>query len=105
MAEVKPTTRVQRTSWGIQRLLEVGPFDPVESFAPPLLIPDVECAAMVGVSRTCWHKLPAAGKIPPVIKLGRKALWRRQEIEAWIVAGCPNGETWAAMQAAAARTD
>jgi excisionase family DNA binding protein len=68
-----------------------------------LLIPDVEAAALCGCSRSHWHVLAAAGKIPPSIKLGRKRLWRRQEIESWILAGCPDAQTWAAMRASAAR--
>jgi predicted DNA-binding transcriptional regulator AlpA len=68
-----------------------------------LLIPDTEAAALAGVCRSTWHVLRAAGKLPPPIKLGRAVRWRRDEIIAWIEAGCPDGRTWAAMQAAAGR--
>lgn len=68
-----------------------------------LLIPDTEAAALCGCSRSHWHVLAAVGKIPPSIKLGRKRLWRREEISSWILAGCPDGATWAAMQASATR--
>lgn len=71
--------------------------------AEALLIPDVAAAALCGCSRSHWHSLAAAGKVPPSVKLGRKRLWRRREIEEWIAAGCPDGRTWAAIQAAAGR--
>jgi excisionase family DNA binding protein len=69
----------------------------------PLLIPDIAAAALTGVSRAHWHRLRAAGKLPAPIRLGRKVLWRRMEIEEWIAAGCPDGKSWAAMQAAKGR--
>jgi predicted DNA-binding transcriptional regulator AlpA len=69
----------------------------------PLLIGDREAAALVGVSRAHWHRLRAAGKLPPSIRLGRKVLWRRVEIELWIQAGCPDAKSWAAMQTSVAR--
>ncbi len=69
----------------------------------PLLICDRQAAALCGCSRSHWHTLAAAGKIPPSVKLGRKRLWRREEIEEWVAAGCPDGRTWEALQAAASR--
>ena len=69
----------------------------------PLLISDVQAAALAGVSRASWHRLRAAGKIPTPIKLGRAVRWRRAEVVAWIDAGCPEARTWAAMQAATGR--
>ncbi|HZZ76909.1 MAG TPA: helix-turn-helix domain-containing protein [Gemmataceae bacterium] len=74
-----------------------------EQNSESLLIPDTEVAALCHCSRSHWHTLSAAGKVPPSVKLGRKRLWRRAEIEAWINAGCPDASTWAAMQASAAR--
>ena len=73
--------------------------DPISS----LLIPDTAAAALCGMSRSHWHTLAAAGKLPESIRLGRKRLWRRREIEEWIAAGCPDGKAWAAMTAAAYR--
>jgi len=68
-----------------------------------LLIPDTAAARLTGVSRAHWHRLRAAGKLPSPVRLGRKVLWRRLEIEAWISTGCPDARTWAAMQASTAR--
>jgi excisionase family DNA binding protein len=71
--------------------------------AEPLLIPDTEAAHLAGVSRAHWHRLRAAGKLPPAVRLGRKVLWRRTEIIAWVEAGCPDSRTWAEMKAAEGR--
>lgn len=70
---------------------------------PPLLIPDAAAAALAGVSRAHWHRLRSAGKLPPAVKLGRAVRWRREEIVAWIDAGCPDGRTWGAMKATSRR--
>ena len=48
-----------------------------------LLIDSRTAAALCGSSRSHWHALRAAGKVPPPVKLGRKVLWRRQEIVDW----------------------
>ncbi len=68
-----------------------------------LLIPDTEAAALAGVCRATWHRLRAAGKLPPAVRLGRAVRWRRAEVVAWIEAGCPDGGTWAAMRASGRR--
>ncbi len=68
-----------------------------------LLIPDTAAATLAGVSRAHWQRLRSAGKLPPSVRLGRKVLWRRAEVAAWIEAGCPDGRTWEAMRAAAGR--
>jgi predicted DNA-binding transcriptional regulator AlpA len=73
------------------------------SDADPLLIPDTIAAALAGVSRATWHRLRAAGKLPPSVQLNRAVRWRRAEILAWIEGGCPDARTWAAMTAAAGR--
>jgi predicted DNA-binding transcriptional regulator AlpA len=68
-----------------------------------LLIPDTEAAALAGVCRATWHRLRAANKVPPAVRLGRAVRWRREEVIAWIEAGCPDGPTWAAMQTSGRR--
>jgi predicted DNA-binding transcriptional regulator AlpA len=64
-----------------------------------LLIPDTDAAALAGVSRATWHRLRAAGKVPPAVRLGRAVRWRRAEVVAWIGAGCPDRRTWEALTA------
>ena len=69
----------------------------------PLLIPDTEAASLAGVSRATWHRLRAAGKLPPQIKLGRSVRWRRSDVLRWIECGCPDAHAFTAMQTAASR--
>lgn len=81
-----------------------APTSPPATTKPaPLLIPDTAAAALAGVSRAHWQRLRSAGKIPPSVRLGRKVLWRRLEIEEWIAAGCPDSRLWEAMKASAHR--
>jgi predicted DNA-binding transcriptional regulator AlpA len=64
----------------------------------PLLLSDREAARLCRVGRSTWHRLRAAGKVPPPIHLGRSCRWRRAELEDWIGAGCPEARMWAAMR-------
>lgn len=56
---------------------------------------DVKLASKLGVSRSMIHKLNAAGKLPPPVRLGRCLRWRAAEINAWLAAGCPSRAAWA----------
>jgi predicted DNA-binding transcriptional regulator AlpA len=42
----------------------------------------------------------AGGKLPGPIRIGGRVVWRVAEIRAWLVAGAPDRETWAAIRAA-----
>lgn len=42
----------------------------------------------------------AAGKLPAPIRIGGRVVWRVAEIRAWLAAGAPDRETWAAIVAA-----
>lgn len=42
----------------------------------------------------------AAGKLPAPIRIGGRFVWRLAEIRAWLAAGAPDRETWAALVAA-----
>ena len=70
----------------------------LDTLPDALLIPDTVAAALAGIGRATWHRLRAAGKVPPCVKLGRACRWNRAEIEGWIVAGCPDAATWQAMR-------
>lgn len=48
-----------------------------------------EVARMCGMSKSAFLRLSDSGKAPASIKLERLRRWRRQEILAWIAAGCP----------------
>jgi excisionase family DNA binding protein len=69
-----------------------------------LLIPDTEAAALAGIARSTLHTLRADGKWgPQAVRLGRALRFRRDEVVAWIEAGCPDARTWAAMRSADGR--
>lgn len=59
-----------------------------------LLINALDSADMCGVGKSQWYALVAAGKAPAPIKLGRKSLWRKDELKEWIGAGCPVRKIW-----------
>ncbi len=61
-----------------------------------LLIADREAAALCGVSRATWHRLRAAGKLPPSLRIARCVKWRRADVELWILLGCPDRATFEA---------
>jgi predicted DNA-binding transcriptional regulator AlpA len=69
----------------------------------PLLIPDTVAAALAGVSRATWHRLRAAGRLPPAVHLGRAVRWRRADVQLWIEWGCPDAREFAARFSAAGR--
>jgi predicted DNA-binding transcriptional regulator AlpA len=71
--------------------------------AQALLIPGTEAARLAGISRSSWQRLRVRGQLPAAVRLGRAVRWRADEIRGWIAAGCPDGATWAATQAASGR--
>jgi excisionase family DNA binding protein len=84
-----------------------APADPDKARHPatiePLLIPDTEAARLAGCSRSHWQRLIVAGRVPAPIRLGRRVLWRRADVIAWIEASCPDRRTWEVMQQQARR--
>ncbi len=67
---------------------------------PPLLVRRREAARLCGVSPASWDRLRSAGRTPAPIRLGSAAVWRVEELRAWVAAGCPDRQTWKAMCAA-----
>ena len=60
----------------------------------PLLL-DAKCAAaLCGVSARHWATLGSEGLIPAPVRLGRRVLWRAEELRAWTRAGCPPRLRW-----------
>lgn len=56
---------------------------------------DARGAAMIcGVSRTLWFDMRNAGRVPAPIRLGRRVLWRVDELQRWIDAACPPLHQW-----------
>jgi predicted DNA-binding transcriptional regulator AlpA len=65
-----------------------------------LLLPAPEASRLCSVSEATWWRLHASAKIPRPVRLGKRTLWRAEELRAWIAAGIPDRRTWEAMQAA-----
>jgi predicted DNA-binding transcriptional regulator AlpA len=61
---------------------------------PPRMIGAAEAARRCGISRTAWYNLKAGGRLPTPIRLGRRVLWRVEELEAWMDAKCPPRHQW-----------
>ena len=53
-----------------------------------------EAAALLGVSERTWERLSSQGKTPLPVRLGRSVRWRRQDVMAWLTAGCPSRDIW-----------
>ena len=64
----------------------------------PLAVNAKEAAELCGISRTLWYDLKNAGRIPEPIRLGRRTLWRVDEIQKWMTAGCPGLDRWRQMK-------
>ena len=64
----------------------------------PLLLDSEQAAILCGVGRSLWWSLHSAGRVPLPVKLGRRTLWRREELESWIRAGCPARDKWEALR-------
>lgn len=62
---------------------------PALSLSLPPLLTSREVIAVQSISkRTLWRWVNT-GRMPPPVRIGRVVRWRRDEIEAWIKAGCP----------------
>ncbi len=60
----------------------------------PLLITARQAAAMCGKSLRTWRTWDAAGWVPRPVRIGRSTLWRADELDAWVIAGCPRRRDW-----------
>jgi prophage regulatory protein len=56
----------------------------------PLLVRERDLPGLLNISRTSIRRLAAAGKFPKPIKIGGAMIaWRRDDLLAWVNAGCP----------------
>ena len=60
----------------------------------PLLIDIKEVATLLGRSVSSLRRDGEAGRMPASITLGGSKRWRRNEIRAWVRAGCPATDDW-----------
>ena len=83
-----------RLSTAIAGLVASATETPAPSKIEAALLDAREAAAMCGISRSLWLALHNSGGIPLPVRLGRRVLWRKEELSAWIKAGCPSRQVW-----------
>jgi predicted DNA-binding transcriptional regulator AlpA len=69
-----------------------------KAIADKLVLTADQAAAMFQKSVRTWRTWDSAGRIPRPIYIGRATYWHPEELQAWVAAGCPDRETWEAMQ-------
>jgi len=63
----------------------------------PLLVGAAGTARLLGLARTTIYAMHQDGKIPAPVRVGRKLLWRVDELRRWVAAGCPGRTRWEAL--------
>lgn len=69
-----------------------------KTFATPEAMDGAAAAHFCGVARSTWLKLHSAAGVPRPVRIGRRVLWLRGELLAWLEAGCPARDRWDAMR-------
>lgn len=71
---------------------------PGQASAAPLLVDGKGLAAMLSIGLSLVYQMDRSGHLGPMgLRLGRRRLWRRDEVAAWVRAGCPRREMWLKM--------
>lgn len=73
---------------------------PADPAGPPLVVDARRLAALLCAGVRTVRTWDAAGKIPAPLRISGRVVWRVDEIRAWLDAGAPDRETWAARLAA-----
>ena len=64
----------------------------------PLLLDFKTAAGLIGVGVSTFYAMDRSGELGPQgVRLRRRRLWPRDELAAWVRAGCPRREKWVAM--------
>jgi excisionase family DNA binding protein len=67
----------------------------MENSEPKLIVDAAEAAELIGIARSTFWKLHSSGRTPAPLRLGGRVVrWRRDELAAWVAAGCPPREKW-----------
>ena len=61
-----------------------------------LLLSAEQSAKLCGTSLRTWRSYSSGGRIPQPVRIGRRTLWRHEELCNWVAAGCPCREEWEA---------
>jgi prophage regulatory protein len=72
------------------------------SVSEPIVLNAEQVAQTLGVSVRTIRRLDCAGKLPKPVRIGGAVRWRRDELEAWVAADCPDREKWEPMRYKAA---
>lgn len=65
--------------------------------ADPLLVDSKTAALLIGVGISTFYAMDRSGELgPPGVRLRRRRLWPREELVAWVRAGCPPRPRWLA---------
>ncbi len=64
----------------------------------PLLLGATETADLLSISRTSFYRLRSQGLLPLPVRLGRRCLWRVEEVQHWVKEGCPPVDKWEALK-------
>ena len=60
-----------------------------------LLLSVENSAELLGIGKTLFNSMHSSGRLGPLpVKLGRRVLWNRKELEVWVAAGCPARQQW-----------
>jgi predicted DNA-binding transcriptional regulator AlpA len=70
----------------------------VSQMSEPLLLDAKQTSALLGIGRTHLYALHSSGRLPLPLRLGRRTLWRAEELKNWVLAGCPSRQKWLSMQ-------
>ncbi|MFH1421633.1 MAG: hypothetical protein ABIH42_02825 [Planctomycetota bacterium] len=65
-----------------------------EKVCEKLLISAEEAASILDIALATFWRFHSSGRVPLPIKLGRRTLWRKQELFDWVATGCPNRQKW-----------
>ena len=60
----------------------------------PALMTAVDLARELQVSLRTVRRMDLEGHIPQPVHVGRAVRWRRDELAAWLRAGCPRRDRW-----------
>ena len=71
-----------------------APAGPPAAAPLPLLVDVREACRLLNIGRSLFFALKSAGRLPDPVHLGRAVRWGREELRAWVAAGCPPREVW-----------
>lgn len=66
-----------------------------------LLLSAKDAARLLGISERLYYSLHSSGRLGPLpVRLNKRTLWSRKELDAWVDAGCLPREQWQEMKKA-----